>query len=80
MAKMSFIPDLRYSMDQDKSLETAISLHEDISMMQLKPYPQEHEIGLPRNNFFYTKSIFTDYLFLCLRSSHSFYILIDLKP
>lgn len=48
MAKMPFIPDPRYSMDKKKSLETARTLHEDVSMTQRKPYPQEHEIGLPR--------------------------------
>lgn len=48
MAKMPFIPDPRYSMDRDKSLEAARTLQEDISMTQRKPYPQEHEIGLPR--------------------------------
>lgn len=48
MAKMPFIPDPRYSMDKEKSLEAARSLHEDISMTHRKPYPQEHEIGLPR--------------------------------
>lgn len=51
MAKMPFIPDPRYSMDQEKSLETARNLHEDVSMTWRKPYPQEHEIGLPRNKF-----------------------------
>lgn len=51
MAKMPFIPDPRYSMDKEKSLETARGLHEDISMTQRKPYPQEREIGLPRNKF-----------------------------
>lgn len=48
MAKMPFVPDPRYSMDKEKSLEAARSLHEDISMTQRKPYPQAHEIGLPR--------------------------------
>jgi len=48
MAKMPFIPDPRYSMDKEKSLETQCNLHEDISMTWRKPYPQEHEIGLPR--------------------------------
>lgn len=48
MAKMPFIPDPRYSMDRSKSLETAGTLREDISMTQRKPYPQEQEIGLPR--------------------------------
>jgi DNA polymerase-3 subunit alpha len=49
MAKMPFIPDPRYSMDKKKSLETARGLHEDISMIQRKPYPQEQEINLPRH-------------------------------
>ncbi|MCY0977234.1 DNA polymerase III subunit alpha [Chryseobacterium wangxinyae] len=48
MAKMPFIPDPRYSMDKEKSLEAARTLNEDVSMTQRKPYPQEHEIGLPR--------------------------------
>lgn len=48
MAKMPFVPDPRYSMDKEKSLEAARTLHEDVSMTQRKPYPQEHEIGLPR--------------------------------
>ncbi|SMP16393.1 DNA polymerase III subunit alpha [Chryseobacterium profundimaris] len=48
MSKMPFIPDPRYSMDGSKSLETARTLREDISMTQRKPYPQEQEIGLPR--------------------------------
>jgi DNA polymerase-3 subunit alpha len=48
MAKMPFIPDPRYSMDQDKASETQNKLQEDISMTWRKPYPQEHEIGLPR--------------------------------
>ena len=48
MAKMPFIPDPRYSMDRSKSLEAAGTLREDISMTQRKPYPQEQEIGLPR--------------------------------
>jgi DNA polymerase-3 subunit alpha len=49
MAKMPFIPDPRYSMDKEKSLEAQGNLHEDISMTWRKPYPQEHEIGLPRH-------------------------------
>ncbi|WP_415326282.1 DNA polymerase III subunit alpha [Chryseobacterium sp. MMS23-Vi53] len=48
MAKMPFIPDPRYSMDRSKSMEAAGTLHEDISWTQRKPYPQEQEIGLPR--------------------------------
>ncbi|MDH6252423.1 DNA-directed DNA polymerase III PolC [Chryseobacterium sp. H1D6B] len=49
MAKMPFIPDPRYSMDQSKSLETARTLKEDVSMTQRQPYPQEQEINLPRH-------------------------------
>nr|WP_262150728.1 hypothetical protein [Chryseobacterium foetidum] len=45
---MPFIPDPRYSMDKIKSGEAARSLKEDVSMTFRKPYPQEHEIGLPR--------------------------------
>jgi DNA polymerase-3 subunit alpha len=48
MAKMPFIPDPRYSMDESKSLETVRILKEDVSMTQRKPYPQEQEINLPR--------------------------------
>ncbi|MDR6372145.1 DNA polymerase-3 subunit alpha [Chryseobacterium bernardetii] len=48
MAKMPFIPDPRYSMDQEKSQETQRNLREDVSMTFRKPYPHEHEIGLPR--------------------------------
>ncbi|MDR6466299.1 MULTISPECIES: DNA polymerase III subunit alpha [Chryseobacterium] len=48
MAKMPFIPDPRYSMDKEKSLEAQHNLHEDISMTWRRPYPQEHEIRLPR--------------------------------
>ena len=39
--KMQFIPDPRYSLDKEKSPEAARTLHEDISMTQRKPYPQE---------------------------------------
>ena len=48
MAKMPFIPDPRYSMDKEKSAEAQHKLKEDVSMTSRKPYPQEHEIGLPR--------------------------------
>ncbi len=47
MAKMPFIPDPRYA-DDDKRFETQRKIVEDVSMTQRKPYPQEHEIGLPR--------------------------------
>lgn len=48
MAKMPFVPDPRYAMDKDKSQEAQRHLKEDVSMTFRKPYPQEHEIGLPR--------------------------------
>jgi len=46
MAKMPFIPDPRYSRDADK----AYNVHRQIMKDQRKPYPPEHEIGLPRRN------------------------------
>jgi len=48
MAKMPLIADPRYSMDEDKAKEVERSLQEDISMTHRNPYPQVHEIGLPR--------------------------------
>ncbi|SIS61720.1 DNA polymerase-3 subunit alpha [Chryseobacterium ureilyticum] len=48
MAKMPFIPDPRYSHDEDKKYEIQQRMKEDVSMTHRKPYPQEHEIGLPR--------------------------------
>lgn len=48
MAKMPFITDPRYSNDKEKSLEAQRNIKEDVSMTWRKPYPQEHEIGLPR--------------------------------
>ncbi|HFK5504960.1 DNA polymerase III subunit alpha [Elizabethkingia anophelis] len=49
MAKMPLIPDPRYAMDQQKSFEVYKNIQEDISMTSRKPYPREHEIGLPRH-------------------------------
>ncbi|AIM37544.1 DNA polymerase III subunit alpha [Sphingobacterium sp. ML3W] len=48
MAKMPFIPDPRYSHDEDKKYEAQERMKEDVSMTFRAPYPQEHEIGLPR--------------------------------
>ena len=48
MAKMPFIPDPRYTLDKDKAYEAYNNIREDVSMTSRKPYPQEHEIGLPR--------------------------------
>lgn len=45
---MPFIPDPRYSHDEDKKYEAQERIKEDVSMTYRKPYPQEHEIGLPR--------------------------------
>lgn len=48
MAKMPFIPDPRYGYDQEKQFEVHRKVKEDVSMTHRKPYPQEHEVGLPR--------------------------------
>jgi DNA polymerase III, alpha subunit len=48
MAKMPFIPDPRYTLDKEKQFEAYHNIREDVSMTSRKPYPQEHEIGLPR--------------------------------
>lgn len=48
MAKMPFIPDPRYSHDKQKQYEAHQQIKEDVSMTHRAPYPQEHEIGLPR--------------------------------
>ncbi|WP_312079509.1 DNA polymerase III subunit alpha [Chryseobacterium sp.] len=49
MAKMPMVADPRYSMDKEKASEAVRNLKEDVSMTFRKPYPQEHEIGLPRH-------------------------------
>lgn len=48
MEKMPFIPDPRYAYDNDKQYEAHERIKEDVSMTHRLPYPQEHEIGLPR--------------------------------
>ena len=48
MAKMPFIPDPRYTLDNDKKYEAYNKIKEDVSLTWRKPYPQEHEVGLPR--------------------------------
>lgn len=48
MAKMPFIPDPRYSHSDEKRFEAQRQIREDVSMTHRVPYPQEHEIGLPR--------------------------------
>lgn len=48
MAKMPFIPDPRYAHIKGKEFETHRQIREDVSMTNRAPYPQTHEIGLPR--------------------------------
>jgi len=48
MAKMPLIADPRYSMDREKAQEIERGLRESVSMTSRQPYPQAHEIGLPR--------------------------------
>ena len=49
MAKMPFIPDPRYSATDEKRFQAQQNIREDVSMTQRAPYPQEHEINLPRH-------------------------------
>ena len=49
MAKMPFIPDPRYEATDEKRFQTQNQMREDVSMTQRAPYPQEHEINLPRH-------------------------------
>jgi DNA polymerase-3 subunit alpha/error-prone DNA polymerase len=48
MAKMPFIPDPRY-MDSKDQYRTQELIREDVSTTERLPYPQEHEINLPRH-------------------------------
>ena len=48
MAKMPFIPDPRYS-DSEKRYTTQHNIKQDVSSTHRQPYPQEHEINLPRH-------------------------------
>jgi DNA-directed DNA polymerase III PolC len=48
MAKMPFIPDPRFAADEKRAFDVHRQIREDVSMTHRKPYPQEHEIGLPR--------------------------------
>ena len=45
---MPFIADPRYSNSKDRAFTTQQNLKEDVSSTQRQPYPQEHEINLPR--------------------------------
>ena len=49
MAKMPMIPDPRYAYHKEKQYDVHRQLKEDVSMTFRAPYPQEHEIGLPRH-------------------------------
>ncbi len=49
MEKMPFIPDPRYSATDEKRFQTQNQIREDVSMTHRAPYPQEHEINLPRH-------------------------------
>ncbi|NDP26734.1 MAG: DNA polymerase III subunit alpha [Flavobacterium sp.] len=48
MAKMPFIPDPRFSNTPDRQYKVHQQIREDVSMTHRAPYPQEHEINLPR--------------------------------
>ena len=52
MAKMPMIPDPRYAYDKEKQYDIHKQIKEDVSMTSRKPYPQAHEINLPRQKFF----------------------------
>jgi len=49
MAKMPFLPDPRYSNTSDRQYKVHEQIREDVSMTHRAPYPQEHEINLPRH-------------------------------
>lgn len=53
MAKMPFVPDPRFSHDKQRQYDVHQQIREDVSMTHRKPYPQEHEIGLPRSKMTY---------------------------
>lgn len=48
MAKMPFIPDPRYEMEQEKRYEVYQKINEDVSLTFRQPYPMKHEIDIPR--------------------------------
>jgi len=54
MAKMPFIPDPRY-MDAKDQFKTQHQIKEDVSSTQREPYPQGHEINLPRHRMKFQK-------------------------
>ena len=48
MAKMPFIADPRYSNSDNRQFTVHQQIREDVSMTHRAPYPQEHEINIPR--------------------------------
>ncbi|MCA0429014.1 MAG: DNA polymerase III subunit alpha [Bacteroidetes bacterium] len=48
MAKMPFVPDPRYSSSSGRQYKVHQQIKQDVSSTHRAPYPQEHEIGLPR--------------------------------
>jgi DNA polymerase-3 subunit alpha/error-prone DNA polymerase len=48
MAKMPFKPDPRYENARTHQFKATEQLRGDISTTERAPYPQEHEINLPR--------------------------------
>jgi DNA-directed DNA polymerase III PolC len=48
MAKMPFVPDPRYSNSSGRQYKVHQQIKEDASTTHRAPYPQTHEIGLPR--------------------------------
>ena len=49
MEKMPFLPDPRYDRGTDLDYKVHERIKEDRSLTHRAPYPQEHEIGLPRS-------------------------------
>lgn len=49
MEKMPFVPDPRYENSTNRDYKVHERLKEDKSTTHRAPYPQEHEIGLPRS-------------------------------
>ncbi len=49
MEKMPFVPDARHGSGTEREYKVHERLREDTSITNRIPYPQEHEIGLPRS-------------------------------
>jgi hypothetical protein len=48
MAKMPFKPNPRYSHSKELQFEVHKQVKQDVSMTERAPYPQIHEVQLPR--------------------------------